>query len=102
VAHAGDVLFEEGAPADRMILILKGEIHVRRQRGGPMELFIGRAGQMTGYLPFSRMKVSARAGIAVSPVWALLVPRELFPAMLAAIPSMTQRVVSTLLDGCAK
>jgi signal transduction histidine kinase len=98
VAHAGDVLFEEGAPADRMILILKGEIHVRRQRGGPMELFIGRAGQMTGYLPFSRMKVSGGQGFAVSPVWALLVPRELFPAMLAAIPSMTQRVVSTLLD----
>jgi signal transduction histidine kinase len=96
VAHAGDVLFEEGAPADRMILILKGEIHVRRQRGGPMELFIGRAGQMTGYLPFSRMKVSGGQGFAVSPVWALLVPRELFPAMLAAIPSMTQRVVSTL------
>jgi signal transduction histidine kinase len=63
-----------------------------------MELFIGRAGQMTGFLPFSRMKVSGGQGFAVSPVWALLIPRELFPAMLAAIPSMTQRVVSTLLD----
>ena len=52
VGEPGQILFEEGAPADRMILILKGEIHVRRQRGGPMELFIGRAGQMTGYLPF--------------------------------------------------
>ncbi len=30
VANAGDVLFEEGAPATNMILILKGEIHVRR------------------------------------------------------------------------
>ena len=28
VAQAGDILFEEGAPADRMILMLKGEIHV--------------------------------------------------------------------------
>jgi signal transduction histidine kinase len=34
----------------------------------------------------------------VSPVWALLVHRALFPEMLAAIPSMAQRVVSTLLD----
>ena len=51
VASAGDVLFEEGAPATNMILILKGEIHVRRQHGGPMALFIGRAGQMTGVLP---------------------------------------------------
>jgi signal transduction histidine kinase len=98
VAQPGDILFEEGQPADRMILILKGEIHVRRQRGGPMELFIGRAGQMTGLLPFSRMKTSGGQGFAITPVWALLVMKEKFPEMLAAIPSMKQRVVSTLLD----
>jgi len=98
IAQPGDILFEEGQPADRMILILKGEIHVRRQRGGPMELFIGRTGQMTGLLPFSRMKASGGQGFAVSPVWALLVNKDQFPAMLEAIPSMAQRVVSTLLD----
>ena len=98
VAQPGEILFEEGQPADRMILMLKGEIHVRRQRGGPMELFIGRTGQMTGLLPFSRMKASGGQGFAVTPVWALLIHKEKFPAMLAAIPTMTQRVVSTLLD----
>jgi len=98
IAQAGEILFEEGAPADRMILILKGEIHVRRQHGGPMALFIGRAGQMTGLLPFSRMKTAGGQGFAVSPVWALLIHKSQFPAMLEAIPSMTQRVVSTLLD----
>ena len=98
VANAGDILFEEGAPAERMLLILKGEIHVRRQRGGPMALFIGRTGQMTGLLPFSRMKGYGGQGFAVSPVWALLIPKSLFPEMLEAIPSMAQRVVSTLLD----
>jgi len=98
VAQSGDVLFEEGAPADRMILILKGEIHVRRQRGGPIALFIGRTGQMTGLLPFSRMKTAGGQGFAVSPVWALFIHRDDFPAMLEAIPSMSQRVVSTLLD----
>ncbi len=98
VGEPGQILFEEGAPADRMILILKGEIHVRRQRGGPMELFIGRAGQMTGYLPFSRMKISGGQGFAVSPAWALTIHKEFFPEMLRAIPSMAQRVVSTLLD----
>jgi signal transduction histidine kinase len=98
VAQPGDILYEEGTPADRMILILKGEIHVRRRSGGPMELFIGRAGQMTGYLPFSRMKVSGGQGFAVSPVWGLLIHKSLFPEMLQAIPSMAQRVVSTLLD----
>lgn len=98
VGEPGQILFEEGAPADRMILILKGEVHVRRQRGGPMELFIGRAGQMTGYLPFSRMKISGGQGFAVSPFWAITIHKDLFPEMLQAIPSMAQRVVATLLD----
>ena len=98
IANPGDVLFEEGTPAINMMLILKGEIHVRRQHGGPMALFIGRAGQMTGVLPFSRMKTYGGQGFAISPVWALIVPKEIFPEMLQAIPSMTQRVVSTLLD----
>jgi signal transduction histidine kinase len=98
IASAGDVLFEEGAPADHMVLILKGEIHVRRQHGGAMALFIGRAGQMTGILPFSRMVGYGGQGFAVSPVWGLLVPRSVFPEMLQAIPSMAQRVVTTLLD----
>jgi signal transduction histidine kinase len=98
VAGAGEILFEEGAPAEQMMLILKGEIHVRRQRGGPMELFIGRAGQMTGLLPFSRMKGYGGQGFAVSDCWVLAVHKSLFPEMLIAIPSMGQRVVSTLLD----
>jgi signal transduction histidine kinase len=99
VVDAGSVLFEEGSPADRMMLILKGEIHVRRQhQNGPMSLFIGRTGQMTGLLPFSRMKSYGGQGFAISPVWGLLIQKSLFPEMLEAIPSMGQRVVSTLLD----
>ena len=97
-ANAGDVLFEEGATAEHMVIILKGEIHVRRRETGPMALFIGRTGQMTGILPFSRMKTYGGQGFAVTPFWGLMIPRSLFPEMLAAIPSMAQRVVSTLLD----
>ena len=98
VAEAGDILFEEGAPAEHMVILLNGEIHVRRERGGPVSLFIGRTAQVTGILPFSRMKSYGGQGRAVSRVWALLIPRSLFPQMLEAIPSMAQRVVSTLLD----
>jgi signal transduction histidine kinase len=97
-ANAGDILFEEGAPADDMVIILKGEIHVRRREGGPMALFIGRTGQMTGILPYSRMKGYGGQGFAVSPCWALMIPRTIFPEMLQAIPSMAQRSVTTLLD----
>ena len=98
VVSAGEVLYEEGTPAEHMILILKGEIHVRRQRGGPMALFIGRAGQMTGILPYSRMKNYGGQGFAISDVWALLIHKSQFPEMLLAIPSIGQRAVTTLLD----
>jgi signal transduction histidine kinase len=94
----GALLFTDGAPADRMTFILKGEIQVRRKTGNSVLLWIGRAGQMTGKLPFSRMKTFGGDGFSVGASWALDIPEGLFPAMLAAIPSMAQRCVSTLLD----
>jgi signal transduction histidine kinase len=97
-AKAGEVIFEEGAPAEYLILILKGEIHVRRTRSGTMALFIGRSGQMTGLLPFSRMTTSGGQGFAAQDVWAILYHKSLFDEMLRAIPTFAQRVVSTLLD----
>jgi signal transduction histidine kinase len=94
----GEVLFEEGEPAEHLMLILKGELHVRRTRNGPMALFIGRSGQMTGLLPYSRMTGYGGQGFAVQDVWALLYHKSMFPEMMEAIPSFGQRVVSTLLD----
>jgi signal transduction histidine kinase len=95
---AGEVLFEEGDPAEQLMLILKGEVHVRRNRVGPMALFIGRSGQMTGLLPYSRMTSYGGQGFAAQDVWALVYHKSMFPEMLAALPSLKQRVISTLLD----
>ncbi len=95
---SGDVLFHEGDPVSSMSILLKGEIQVRRERGGPAALFIGRAGQITGLMPFSRMKTFGGTGFTTAETWALEYDRSLFPAMLAAIPSMGQRIVSILLD----
>ena len=81
-----------------MNFILRGEVQVRRRHAGNVALFIGRAGSMTGKLPFSRMKNYGGEGFAVGPVWSLDIPDTLFPEMLAAIPSMAQRCVSILLD----
>jgi hypothetical protein len=99
VGESGSLIFREGEPACNMNFILKGEIHVRRRHGGPMAFFIGRAGQMTGMLPFSRMKGYGGDGYTNGPVWVLDIHESLFPEMLAAIPSMGQRSVSALLAG---
>lgn len=71
IAEDRMLLFRENEPADSMVFILKGEVQVRRRHSGPMALFIGRAGQMTGKLPYSRMKGYGGDGYAVGPVWAL-------------------------------
>jgi len=98
VGDDGAMVFAEGTPCDRMVFILKGEVHVRRHNAGSMALWIGRAGQMTGKLPFSRMKVYGGDAYLVGGGWSLDVHESLFPEMLAAIPSMTQRCVSTMMD----
>ena len=98
VGDSGAIVFHEGEPARCMNFILKGEIHVRRFRSGPMNFFIGRAGQMTGKLPFSRMKTYGGEGYSVGPTWALDIDESLFPELLQAVPSMGQRCVSILLD----
>jgi signal transduction histidine kinase len=98
IEPAGTTLFHEGEPAVKMRIILKGEIHVRRERGTPTGLFIGRAGQITGLLPFSRMKTYGGHGYVVSDTWSLDFDRGIFPEMLRAVPSMGQRCVSVLLD----
>ncbi len=98
MAAAGEIIFREGQPATSMMILLRGEIHVRREYTGPLPLFTGRAGQLGGLLPFSRMKTFGGVGYAASDVWGLIVSSTLFDEMLRAIPSMAQRSVSTLLD----
>jgi signal transduction histidine kinase len=97
-ARAGSILFRAGETASAMSILLQGEIQVHREHNGPMALFIGRAGQLTGLLPFSRMKTYGGRGQATSDVWALQYPREIFDEMLKAVPSIVQRSVSALLD----
>ncbi len=96
-AHEGTLVFHGGAPVHHMTILLRGEVHVRRS-GGPVYFFIGRSGQVTGKLPFSRMKSFGGDGYAVGDLWTLDFEESIFPEMLAAVPSLTQIVVSTLLD----
>jgi signal transduction histidine kinase len=92
------IVFHENEPACNMNIILRGEVQVRRRHSSTTALFIGRAGSMTGKLPFSRMKNYGGEGYSVGSVWTIDIHESRFPEMLAAIPSMGQRSVSVLLD----
>ncbi len=97
-AESGAVVFREGDPATKMAVLLQGEIYVRREHGGPAALFIGRSGQITGLLPFSRMKAYGGLGYTSAASWWLEFDRSLFPEMIKTIPTLTERVVGILLD----
>ncbi len=97
-APTGTRLFADGDPATHMTILLEGEIQVRRNFGGQGSLFIGRSGQLTGLVPFSRMKTHGGNGFATEPLWGLQIPKSSFPEMLTAIPSMAQRCVSVMMD----
>ncbi len=92
------LIFKEQQPVRTLHILLQGEVHVRRSNTGPFAVFTGRAGSLTGKLPFSRMKHYGGDGWSVGTVRSLNFDESLFPAMLAAIPSMAQRCVSILLD----
>jgi signal transduction histidine kinase len=98
-AGPGVLVFREGDLPVYMNILLGGEVHVRRtQTGGSISLFIARVGQLSGLLPFSRMKGYGGTGYSVGNVWSLDIPKEKFPEMLAVIPTMAQRCVSVLLN----
>ncbi len=97
-AESGAVVFREGEPASKMTVLLQGEIYVRREHGGPAALFIGRSGQITGLLPYSRMKAYGGLGYTSAASWWLEFDRSLFPEMVKTIPVITERVIGILLD----
>jgi signal transduction histidine kinase len=97
-AEDGQILFRTGEPLEHLTFLLEGSIHVRRPGAGSLGFFVSRAGQLTGKLPYSRMKVAGFDGFAAGHTRALFLHQSKFPEMLAAIPSMAQRSVSVLLD----
>ena len=95
----GEALLREGDPAEALFVLLAGEIRGRRENAGSDSPgFVGRAGEVTGMLPFSRMikfPVTARATV---PSWVLRLHKNHFQEMLQRIPELLPRLVGVLAD----
>jgi signal transduction histidine kinase len=99
----GDVLFEKGAPADTLAIYLEGEVRAYRDdQAHDGYVYIGRAGEpnteVSGMLPFSRMKVWSATGRAVTDMRVLRFPVRLFPELLQRMPELVQRLVGLMSD----
>jgi signal transduction histidine kinase len=94
----GDVYSRQGDPADAMFVILEGHLQVRGELNGQAVLFDLEPGDVTGVLPFSRMKQFTVGGRAETDSRALKFPASLFPELIQKMPVLTQRLVGLMSD----
>ena len=95
---AGDVIARQGDPPDAMFVLLEGEFEWRGELGGDTAVIPMKAGEVTGALPFSRMKQFTVTGRTVTDGRMLRFPAELFPEMVHKMPELAKRLVGVMSD----
>jgi len=95
---AGDVYARQGDPPDAMFVLMEGEFQWRGEFGGETVVIAGKVGDVTGALPFSRMKHFTVTGRAVSDGRILRFPASLFPDLIQKMPELARRLVGVMAD----
>jgi signal transduction histidine kinase len=95
---AGEVYSRQGDPADSMYVILEGQLQGRGEVNGETITFGLKPGDVTGVLPFSRMKQFTVSQRAETNGRALRFPASLFPDLIQKMPELTQRLVGLMSD----
>jgi signal transduction histidine kinase len=91
----GEVLTRAGDTADKMFVLLEGEVQFRRD--GTFVTTV-RPGTITGMLPFSRMTRFPVTGEAVTSARAIWFSSSIFPEMCQRMPPLIGRLVALLTD----
>jgi signal transduction histidine kinase len=95
----GEVISREGEPAERMSIILAGELRGRGEKGSAStRTFIARAGEITGLLPFSRLRTWGATIRAAGPTRVATIANNRFDEMLECIPALEQRLIGVMTD----
>ena len=95
---AGDMVFRQDDPADAMFVFLEGQFQVRGELGGETVVIPINPGDVTGVLPFSRMKQFTVGGKAIADCRVLRFPAAQFPELVQKMPELTQRLVGLMSD----
>ncbi len=98
ILKAGEVYARQGDPPDTMFVLLEGEFEWRGEFGGETVAIAGKVGDVTGALPFSRMKQFTVTGRAVSDSRILRFPASLFPDLIQKMPELAKRLVGVMSD----
>ena len=95
---AGDTYARQGDPADAMTVLLEGQFQWRGEFGGETIVIDLKAGEVTGVLPFSRMKKYTLGGRALTDGRVLRFPAALFPQLVQKMPELATRLVGMMSD----
>jgi len=92
-------LLQHGEPVEGLVFILSGRMAIYVDRGeGRHKVFEWRAGDVSGLLPYSRMKSSPGDTFLAEPTEALIVSAELLPELIRQCPQLTAALVHVMLD----
>src|SRR6059036_1672015 len=94
----GDTYIRQGDPAENMFVILEGEFQARGEINGETFAFPVKSGDVTGVLPFSRMKKTPITGRAVTNGRLLRFPATQFPELVQRMPELATRLVGLMSD----
>src|SRR5262250_644099 len=94
----GNAFFRQGDPADAMFVILEGQLQARGELGGETVVISTKPGDVTGVLPFSRMKQFPLDARATTEAKILRFPSSLFPELVQKMPELTRRLVGVMSD----
>ena len=95
---AGETYSRQGDPANAMFVLLEGQLQGRGEIGGETVIFTIAQGNVTGLLPFSRMKQFTVSGRAEADSRVLRFPASLFPELIQKMPELTKRLVGLMAD----
>src|SRR6202051_4260167 len=85
---AGEIYSHQGDPAGSMFVILEGQFQWRGELGGDIVTASAKPGDVTGVLPFSRMKQFTVTGRAVTDGRVVQFPASLFPDLVHKMPEL--------------
>jgi len=95
---AGEIYARQGDPPEAMFVLLEGEFEWRGEFNGETTVIPGNVGDVTGALPFSRMKQFTVTGRAVKDGRILRFPAALFPDLIQKMPELAKRLVGVMSD----
>src|SRR5437660_7296650 len=93
-----DVYIHQGDPADAMLVILEGQLQARGEIAGEVLMVSSKPGDITGVLPFSRMKQYPLTGKAITSSRVLRFPASAFPELVHRMPELASRLVAVMSD----